>query len=166
MIRRHPHVFGGSGAGRDAGHHAAWEAAKRQEKGPDARLLDGVPLGLPGTTRAVKLGRRAASVGFDWPDRRCPRASIDEELAELDEAVESGRRERVEAELGDVLFAIANLARHLGVDPEQCLRGTNRRFEERFRHVEEQVSASGRTFEQHSAEELDAYWRHAKTLTD
>jgi nucleoside triphosphate diphosphatase len=167
MLRRHPHVFDGDTVSGSAGHTQAWEAMKRQEKSlrPGASELDGVALGLPGLTRAVKLGRRASGVGFDWPDAVGPRAKIDEELAELDEAVAAGERDRIESELGDVLFAVANLARHLRVDPERCARAANRRFDARFRHVEEQVRASGRSFEQHSADELESYWSRAKTAT-
>ncbi len=161
MVRRHPHVFGGARAER-AAHAETWEALKRQEKGPSERVLDGVPVGLPALTRAVKLGRRAARVGFDWPDARGPREKIDEELRELDEAIASGERSRIEAELGDVLFAVANLARHLDVDPEQAARGANLRFETRFEGVERRVRESGRPFDAHSLDELEAYWQAAK----
>jgi len=161
MTRRHPHVF--AGEERDRGGHAeTWEALKRQEKGPTESLLDGITAGLPGLTRAVKLGRRASRGGFDWPDACGPRAKVDEELAELDEALGSRDSDRVAAEMGDVFFALANLCRHVGVDPEQCLRGANRRFESRFRRVEEQVRASGRGMGAHSLDELEAYWRQAK----
>ena len=162
MVRRHPHVFAGERIER--GRHAdAWEASKRRERcGQGGSLLDGVTAGLPALTRAVKLGKRAARVGFDWPDARGPREKIDEELRELDEAIASGDRERIGSELGDVLFAVANLARHLGVDPEQCARGANRRFETRFRTVESRVERSGRPFEAHSPDELEAHWEAAK----
>ncbi|HEX7079676.1 MAG TPA: nucleoside triphosphate pyrophosphohydrolase [Gammaproteobacteria bacterium] len=161
MTRRHPHVFDRDHVG-DGGHDEAWDALKRAEKGPADSVLDGVPAGLPALTRAVKLGRRAAGVGFDWPDETGPRDKVREELAELDEAFAGGRRERIEAELGDVFFALANLCRHVGVDPEQCVRGANRRFETRFRRVEALVRESGRPFERHSAAELDGYWIRAK----
>ena len=165
MIRRHPHVFAGERIER--GRHAeAWEASKRRERGAEGSLLDGVTAGLPALTRAVKLGKRAARVGFDWSDARGPREKIDEELRELDDAIVSGDRARVGAELGDVLFALANLARHLGVDPEQCARGANRRFETRFRHVEACVERSGRAFEAHSPDELEAYWQAAKAAEE
>lgn len=161
MVRRHPHVFAGAAVDR-AGHADVWEALKRQEKGPRETVLDGVPVGLPALTRAVKLGRRAGRVGFDWPDARGPREKIDEELRELDEAIAGGDPARIRAELGDVLFAIANLARHLDVDPEQCARGANLRFETRFAGVERRVRESGRPFEAHSMSELEAYWQAAK----
>ena len=161
MIRRHPHVF--AGADRDRAAHAeTWEALKRQEQGPRERVLDGVPAGLPALTRAVKLGRRAGRVGFDWQDARGPREKVDEELRELDEAIAGGDRERIRSELGDVLFALANLARHLDVDPEQCARGANLRFETRFDGVERRVRESGRAFESHSMDELEAFWQAAK----
>jgi ATP diphosphatase len=121
-----------------------------------------VPVGLPALTRATKLGRRAGRVGFDWPDPSGPRAKVDEELHELDEAIASGDRQRVAAELGDVLFALANLARHLDVDPEQCARGANLRFESRFSAVERRVRESGRPFDAHTIDELEAYWQAAK----
>jgi len=161
MVRRHPHVFAGATIDR-AGHADTWEALKRQEKAPRESLLDGVPVGLPALTRATKLGRRAGRVGFDWPDPSGPRAKVDEELHELDEAIASGDRQRVAAELGDVLFALANLARHLDVDPEQCARGANLRFESRFAAVERRVRESGRPFDAHTIDELEAYWQAAK----
>jgi nucleoside triphosphate diphosphatase len=161
MVRRHPHVFAGAEVDRP-GHRDTWEALKRLEKAPSDLLLDGVPLGLPALTRAVKLGRRAGRVGFDWPDAGGPRAKIDEELRELDEAVAGGDPDRIRAELGDVMFALANLARHLDVDPEQCARGSNRRFETRFAGVERRVRESGKAFEAHSMHELEAYWQAAK----
>jgi nucleoside triphosphate diphosphatase len=161
MIRRHPHVFGNQRVDA-SGHAEAWEELKRREKPPQASVLDGVTAGLPALTRAVKLGRRAARVGFDWPDAQGPRAKVDEELRELDEALAGGDTQRIRAELGDVLFAVANLARHVGVDPEQCARGANRRFESRFRRVETLVEASGRAFDAHSMEELESYWCTAK----
>jgi nucleoside triphosphate diphosphatase len=161
MIRRHPHVFGNERI--DAGgHDDAWEEIKRREKAPQASVLDGVTAALPALTRAVKLGRRAARVGFDWPDAAGPREKVDEELRELDEALAVGDPERIRAELGDVLFAVANLARHAGVDPEQSARGATRRFESRFRRVEALVEASGRAFDAHSLDELESYWRTAK----
>jgi uncharacterized protein YabN with tetrapyrrole methylase and pyrophosphatase domain len=132
------------------------------ERDLDERVLDGVTRALPALSRAVKLGRRAARVGFDWPDSAGPRTKIDEELAELDEAAASGERARVVHEVGDLLFAVANLCRHLDVDPEQCARAANRRFETRFAHVERRVGGSGRGWAEHSLEDLDAYWAEAK----
>jgi nucleoside triphosphate diphosphatase len=164
MVRRHPHVFSNERIESPEAQTREWEILKRREKesaGSDS-LLDDLPVGLPGLTRAAKLGRRASSSGFDWPDGAGARLKVEEELAELDEALSNGDRDRIGAEMGDVFFALTNVCRHAGVDPEQCVRGANRRFESRFRHVEQRVKQSGRSFGQHTLDELDAYWREAK----
>jgi len=162
LVRRHPHVF--AGRPQPADQHAEWEAIKRDERARAGRsgVLDGIPQALPALTRATKLGRRAASVGFDWPDSRGARDKVDEELAELDAACREGVRPAVEAEFGDVLFALGNLGRHLQIDPEQALRASNRRFETRFAHLEAAVRDSGRSWQAHSPEELERYWNAAK----
>ncbi len=131
MERRHPHIFGDLAHG---GHHL-WEELKAAErkKSPDTSALAGVALALPALERAAKLQRRAARVGFDWPDTSGPRAKIDEELAELD--AENDHQRKLE-ELGDLLFAVVNLARHLNIEPEAALREANRKFERRFREME------------------------------
>jgi len=129
LERRHPHIFG------DASHSPDWEELKAAErkKSPDDSALAGVALALPSLERAAKLQRRAARVGFDWPDKSGPRAKIDEELAELD--AESDHQRMLE-ELGDLLFAVVNLARHLNIEPEAALREANRKFDQRFRAIE------------------------------
>jgi len=162
LVRRHPHVF--ADTPQPADQDAEWETIKRDERVLAGRsgVLDGIPQALPALTRATKLGRRAASVGFDWPDSRGAREKVDEELAELDYACREGLRQAVEAELGDVLFALGNLSRHLQIDPEQALRASNRRFETRFAHLEAAVRDSGRSWQEHSPEELDRYWNAAK----
>lgn len=154
MERRHPHIFGDAEHG---GHHL-WEeikAAERQ-KSPDDSALAGVALALPALERAAKLQRRAARVGFDWPDAAGPRAKIDEELAELD--AESDH-DRMLDELGDLLFAVVNLARHLNIEPEAALREANRKFEKRFRAIEK---APG--FGAMSLDEKEALWAEAKKV--
>ncbi len=153
MERRHPHIFGSVANG---GHHL-WEVIKAEERAakPDASALAGVALGLPALMRADKIGRRAARVGFDWPDAAGPRAKIDEELAELDSAAPADR----EAELGDLLFSVVNLARHQGIDPEAALRGTTERFEQRFRRVEMLAEAPLAALD---IEALEALWQRAK----
>ena len=165
LVARHPHVFGTAEI-RDAGHQSRdWEARKAEERaGRDADgALDGVAAGLPALTRADKLQKRAARVGFDWPELKPVFAKVREELTELEHEVGSNApRERLEDELGDVLFAVANMARKLGVDPEQALRGTNRKFERRFRHVETRLKERGLKPEEVSLEEMDAYWEEAK----
>ena len=151
MERRHPHIFGDA----DQGGHHLWEAIKAEERAakPDPSALAGVALALPALERAAKLQKRAARTGFDWPDESGPRAKIDEELQELADA----SPERKAEELGDLLFAVVNLARHLNVDPEQALRAANSKFERRFRAIEH---APG--FAALSLEEKEALWQQAK----
>jgi len=152
MERRHPHIFGDA---ENGGHHL-WEIIKAEEraKNPDQSALAGVALALPALERAAKLQRRAARTGFDWPDVSGPRAKIDEELAELE--AETGHDRQLE-ELGDLLFAVVNLARHLNVEPEVALREANRKFEKRFRSIEQ---APG--FSDMSLEDMEALWVEAK----
>ena len=169
MERRHPHVFGEAEIEDARAQTESWEGIKARERaetrarqGDEApSVLDGVPRALPGLTRAVKLTQRASRVGFDWPDETGPRAKIDEELAELDEARAAGDRDRIAAELGDLLFAVANLARHLELDPESCLRGVNGRFSERFAFIEGSVESAG-GWANHDLQALDRLWRDAK----
>lgn len=163
MLRRHPHVFGAERVASAAEQTLAWEAIKREERGHDeAGVLDGVPTGLPALTRAAKLGRRAASVGFDWPSAAPVRAKVDEELAELDEALGSEDPAAIEGEMGDVFFALANLCRHHGLDPEQCVRAANSRFERRFHRVEAAVAAAGGDWGRFELDELEVFWEDAK----
>jgi ATP diphosphatase len=165
LLERHPHVFGDAEI-RDAEHQTRdWEARKAGEraKGSATGVLDGVPMGMPALTRAEKLQKRAARVGFDWAKLPPVFAKVREELVELEHEIESGApRERLVDELGDVLFAAANMARKLGVDPEQALRGTNRKFERRFRHMESRLRERGLAPEKVSLEEMDVYWDEAK----
>ena len=150
LERRHPHIFG------DAVESPGWDAIKAAERKhrDDDSALAGVANALPALDRAAKLQRRAARTGFDWADASGPRAKIDEELSELDCETELKRRED---ELGDLLFAVVNLARHLNVDPEEALRQANRKFEKRFRAIEK---APG--FEAMSLDEMEALWKAAK----
>jgi len=167
MVRRHPHVFGDAQVDSAAAQTAEWERLKAEEKaargGGGGGLLDDVPVALPALTRAAKLGRRAARAGFDWPDPTGPRAKIDEELAELDEVASTGAPpEEIESEIGDLLFAVVNYARHRGIDPEKALRGANARFTRRFRHVERRLAESGPGDEPVTLEQLDRWWDEAK----
>jgi len=165
LVTRHPHVFGEADI-EDAEHQSRdWEARKAGERAERSAngTLDGVAMNLPALTRAEKLQKRASRVGFDWRELGPVFAKVREELAELEQETGVGARpDRVADELGDVLFAVANMARKLGVDPEQALRGTNRKFERRFRHVEARLREQGRSPEQASLEEMDAYWDEAK----
>jgi nucleoside triphosphate diphosphatase len=164
LVRRHPHVFGDAVVA-DAGEQTrAWERIKRQERAAAGGhgALDGVPLALPALTRARKLGARAGEAGFDWPDAAGPRAKIDEELAELDRATDGSDAGLREAELGDLLFSVVNLSRHLGVDPETALRRACDRFARRYRHLEAALERLGQPAREASAELLDRLWAAAK----
>ncbi len=155
MVRRHPHIFG------DAAASPGWEALKAAERADhaDESALAGVALALPALKRAEKIQRRASRVGFDWPDSDGPRAKIEEELGEINRA--EGDEERA-AELGDLLFAVVNYARHLEVNPETALREATARFEKRFRKVEELAS---KPLKYMNIDELEALWQQAKKLT-
>ncbi len=167
MIARHPHVFSSERIRTTEMQTIAWEeqkAIERRESGTKTGTLDGVAIGLPALTRAVKLQQRAARVGFDWPDSAGPRVKIDEELAELDrEVADKAAPGRVEHEVGDLLFACVNFSRHLKLDPELALRTANTRFERRFRHIEERLTAEGREPSEASLGELEALWQDAKS---
>lgn len=160
MVRRHPHVFGDISIPDAEAQTAAWEETKAQERaaGGAASVLDGVDMALPALTRAEKLQKRAARVGFDWQKAGPVFAKIDEELGELRTELAGGTPARLEDELGDVLFAVVNLARHLRIDPEQALRGASRKFERRFRAME----AATPSFKEKSLDELEAAWQRVK----
>ncbi|MBX3562092.1 MAG: nucleoside triphosphate pyrophosphohydrolase [Sphingomonas sp.] len=154
MERRHPHLFGQAAEG---GHHM-WEEIKAEERGAkvDRSALAGIALALPALKRAEKIQKRAARVGFDWPDAAGPRAKIDEELAEIAQAESDAERA---AEIGDLLFSAVNYARHLGVDPEAALRDANARFERRFRKMEE---ITDKTMKDMDLDQLESLWQAAK----
>jgi MazG family protein len=170
MIRRHPHVFGDPSLKDEFLSNDLWERIKTEEKAERGQtrgsLLDDVPVGLAGLTRAVKLQKRAAKIGFDWPDLDPVLAKAEEEIAELKAAIAEGddetSREHVAEELGDLLFVMANLARHLGVDPEAALRGANAKFVRRFASIETALADAGRKLEDSTLEEMDRLWDAAK----
>ena len=169
LRQRHPHVFGATATATASAAelNAAWETHKAVERsargGPNPSELDDVPLALPALTRAVKLQKRASRVGFDWTAVGPIFEKIDEELQELKAAL-AGQLppSEVAAELGDVLFAVANLARHLEIDPETAARSTNTKFERRFRYIEGALAAQGRKVADSNLAELDAWWERAK----
>ncbi|MEM1410405.1 MAG: nucleoside triphosphate pyrophosphohydrolase [Pseudomonadota bacterium] len=169
MVRRHPHVFEAQD-GRDAeGQTLAWEemkAKERAERGQGDSILADVPVGLPALTRAEKLSKRAARVGFEWEKPEQILDKLEEEIAELREAMAGDDPQHKEEELGDIAFCVANIGRRLGIDTETTARGANNKFERRFRFVEEQVRRSDRGFDEHSFDELEAYWQKAKRLKD
>jgi MazG family protein len=164
LVRRHPHVFGDVVA-KDAdsvlANWAKLKAAEKAEKGKHG-ALHGVPKSAPALLRATRSGEKASAVGFDWPDADGPRAKIDEELREFDEARASGDRQAMQHELGDLLQATVNLARKLGLDAEQALRDSTDRFASRFAHIEQALAAQGRAVADASPEEQDRLWNDAK----
>jgi MazG family protein len=167
MIRRHPHVFAGQTYADVAEQTAAWEtikAGERAAKGRAASLLDDVPPSLPGLTRAVKLTKRAARVGFDWPSTDEVLAKLREELEELQVEIDAGDLPKARAELGDLLFVCANLARKLDVDPEDSLRAANAKFTRRFSHIEKVLAERGSSPDQSNLAEMDGLWDEAKAL--
>ena len=172
LVRRHPHVFPGGDLQARFGEQPEnipsikqnWEAIKAKERQgkQQTSVLDDVPVALPAMTRSIKLQKRAANVGFDWPDLSGVMSKLREELDELEEAREQQDEQAIAAEFGDVLFCLGNLARHLRIEPESALRGSNSRFEERFRYIEERLSAQGKHPEEASLAEMDALWDEAK----
>lgn len=165
MVARHPHIFGDESREKSAEQQTAdWEAIKAVERAGKAQqaTLDGVALGLPGMTRAVKLQKRLARVGFDWNDTGSVLDKIVEEAGELIEARDTLGAEEIEAEFGDLLFVMANLARHLGVDPEAAVRRTNSKVERRFASIETRLAARGKTPSDSNLAEMDALWDAAK----
>ena len=181
LIRRHPHVFGEETLQSDDEIREMWERVKREEKAAQsaahaASLLDGVPVGLPGLTRAVKLQKKASRVGFDWGSVGPVMDKIEEELGELreamaaDEGLQAGASghsggkagDKVAEEFGDLLFVMANLARHMRIDPEDAIRQANGKFCRRFAHIETRLDENGTTLEAASLEEMEALWDEAK----
>ena len=162
MVARHPHVFGEESREKSAEQQTAdWETQKARERGT-AGTLDGVALGLPALTRAVKLQKRAARVGFDWPDAGGVLDKIAEEAEELADASDRLTEAEIFEEYGDLLFIVANLARHLKVDPEAALRATNAKFTRRFQAIESALAARGKRPEDSDLAEMDALWDAAK----
>jgi len=174
LIRRHPHVFADKdGNIQPAGVKSAWERIKAEEKaeraarrppepaGPKS-LLSGIKAGQPALTRAMELQRKASTVGFDWNDPRAVLHKIREEADEIEAALDKSDAEELASETGDLLFALVNLARHVGADPETALRDTNAKFERRFAYIEHALAAKGRSLESASLTEMDALWNEAK----
>ncbi|MFG1202845.1 nucleoside triphosphate pyrophosphohydrolase [Xanthobacter aminoxidans] len=179
LVRRHPHVFGDARDLLPEAVKGMWAEIKAQEKAERAAAraaagmaleeggkgtLSGVALPLPALTRALKLQEKASRVGFDWNDARQVLAKIREETEEVSQALDAGGTEAIRDEIGDLLFAVVNLARHADVDPETALRGTNEKFTRRFGHVETQLAADGRRPNDASLDEMEALWQDAKRL--
>lgn len=171
LIRRHPHVFGEDEAGTSATSEQRWEAIKAGERASKAQqrggekppsLLDDVPVGLPALTRAGKLAKRAARVGFDWPDTASVLEKVREELTETEEALSGDDAASQAEEIGDLLFAVANLARHAGIDPEVALRDANGKFVRRFEHVEARCREDDIKIAEAGLARLDGYWNEVR----
>ena len=170
MVRRHPHVFGDEKADSSGEVLRNWEALKQAERAAQGKddenpsLLDGVSKGLPAILEAYQMATKASRVGFDWPDPSGAQAKLDEEVAELREATtrKPADSAAVQEEMGDLLFAAVNVARLLGVDPESALKGANRKFRRRFRHIEERLRENGRSPGDSNLEEMDTLWNEAK----
>lgn len=177
LIRRHPHVFGDGTAANPAEVGEVWARIKAEEKAeklkakvekgispPSPSLLDGIPSSLPALTKAVKLQAKASTVGFDWNDPKAVLAKFREEIQEVEEAFDKKDASSIKDEMGDMLFVMANLARHADIDPESALEGTNAKFRRRFAHIEKRMDAQNRPLASASLEEMDALWDEAKAL--
>lgn len=167
LIRRHPHVFSDAQYADDAVLNDAWEKTKAAERDNEsntanAKVLDGVAMALPALKRAQKLQKRAARVGFDWPEIEPVFAKIEEEIQELKVAMQQKDKSLIFEEMGDVLFSCVNLSRHLGVDSEESLRSCNKKFERRFSHIEEDLIKKQQSFDSRSLDQLEQMWQNAK----
>jgi MazG family protein len=164
LVRRHPHVFGDVEAKDAETVLVNWEKLKNEErKAEDKSLLAGVPQSMPALAKATRLTEKAARVGFDWRGAEDVFTKLDEELAEVHEAIRAGDASQVHAEIGDLLFTVANLARKLDVNPEEALQATNRKFTQRFQAMETEARGAGKNLDQYTLAELDAMWERAKT---
>jgi len=166
LVRRHPHVFSDSTAETSDEVLRQWDEIKAAEKSSDSKeasVLDNIPLSMPALSRAQKTSKRVAKVGFDWPNIQGSRAKISEELDELDEAILLGKKDAVEEEIGDLLFAIVNLARKVECDAELCLKQSTEKFTNRFQRVEEKLRARAKGPKDSTLEEMDALWNEVKT---
>lgn len=159
MKRRHPHLF-------DLGPKESWESLKRRERPTPRGTLDGLPPSLPPLLLAMRMGERAAAVGFDWPDATGPIAKVREELAEVEEALDGADREALDHEIGDLLFSVVNVARKVGIQPSAALERANARFRERFRGVEQRAAERGVDLATAGLERLDQFWNEAKAEGD
>ncbi len=165
LVRRHPHVFETERVSSAGKALERWEEIKEREKGKLDSVLDGVPRSLAALARAQKISSRAAKAGFDWKSANEVKAKLDEELKELNEAVTSRSAPAIEEEMGDILFTLVNLARHLGVDAEVALSAAIEKFSERFRHLEHELQTQGRSVNDAGMEELDRLWEKAKRIS-
>ncbi|UJW73682.1 nucleoside triphosphate pyrophosphohydrolase [Rhizobium sp. SL42] len=178
MIRRHPHVFARSDADTPETVKLQWDAIKRQEKQERAERranngasedfkqghLGGVQRSFPALTEALKLQEQAAKVGFDWSEAEPILDKVEEEIGELREALKAGKQDKISDELGDLIFALVNIGRHVGAEPEQALRGTNTKFRRRFNHIETELHANGEALKAATLERMEELWQAAKQI--
>lgn len=172
LILRHPHVFGDADFARAEDVLDNWDKLKADERAasgktekPKESILDDVPIHFPALLEGLKLTKKAAKTGFDWEEASQIFDKIDEEIGELKQAIETGSADNAEEEIGDLLFVVLNLARHLDVEPETALKKTNRKFRQRFKFIEQQLQLEGKTLEDSSLEEMDLLWNKSKTTT-
>ena len=163
LIYRHPHVYGDIHANTPAEVMANWEALKLRKKNRKSGTLGGVPRSLPALVKAYRMGEKAAGAGFDWEHKEDVWAKVKEEISEVEAEMKSGRKEDLEAEFGDLFFALVNAARLYGVDPESALARTNNKFMHRFNYMEEQAAAQGYTLHEMTLDQMEALWQQAKT---
>lgn len=163
LIYRHPHVYGDIHANTPAEVMANWEALKLRKKNRKSGTLSGVPRSLPALVKAYRMGEKAAGAGFDWEHKEDVWAKVKEEISEVEAEMKSGRKEDLEAEFGDLFFALVNAARLYGVDPESALARTNNKFMHRFNYMEEQAAAQGHTLHEMMLDQMEALWQQAKT---
>jgi ATP diphosphatase len=171
LVYRHPHVFGEQEINTAEEQEALWSQLKEKERskkavsdGDTPSILHDIPDALPSLIRSYKLQKRAATVGFDWPDHVGVIEKIEEELAEVKKAIESGNSEEITEEIGDLLFSVSNLSRKMKVNPEELLRMCNRKFERRFQYIEQQLRVQKKSWEKTTLEEMERYWQEAKKL--
>ena len=164
LVRRHPHVFGNTRADTADEVLTNWEKIKREEKGGKSRksVLDGLPAGMPALLHAYRIQEKVARVNFDWDDVQAVLLTVGEEIDEVSKALEQGDKKKIEEEMGDLLFSMVNLSRHLNVPPEDALRRSNDKFMRRFRYIEAALELRGENLERATFEELDALWEEAK----
>ncbi len=163
LITRHPHVFGGVKIEGVEDVLTNWENIKSKEK-EEKGILSGIPKNMPALLTAFRIQEKASHVGFDWKNSKEILPKLYEEIEELEKAIQENNKEEIEEEIGDLLFTIVNISRHLGIDPESSLRKTNNKFTERFNHIERKVKESGKDWKDYSLEELDELWNASKTL--
>lgn len=164
LIHRHPHIYGDVEADTEEQVKANWERIKLKEKGGNKSVLGGVPQSLPAMVKAMRIQEKARGVGFDWDDQEQVWDKVQEELSEFKEEITQNEKEKATSEFGDILFSLVNYARFVGIDPEEALERTNKKFIKRFNYLESESQKDGKTFDDMTLEDMDQYWEKAKSL--